>query len=146
MSWIKRISRYFEDSFFPKTKWFISCTWIFSWFKNPVISLVGSNKATVKIILNSSAYFEMLSSSHRMCSIKKMFLKIFSKFTGKSLRRDLFFNQFTGLQLYESRDSDVGIFLLISRNFSEHFFLQDASAELLLNTLIINSVLLYLFQ
>ena len=44
----------------------------------------------------------MNRSSHRRCSIKKIILKILTKFTGKHLCESLFFNKVTvwGLQLY----------------------------------------------
>ena len=54
--------------------------------------------------------------SHRSCSIKKVLLKFFAKFTGKHHCSSLFFNklQAWGLQLYCKRDSrDSGVFLWI---------------------------------
>ena len=37
-------------------------------------------------------------NSHRKCSVKKLFLKIFAKFTGKHLCQSLFLNKIAGLR------------------------------------------------
>ena len=58
-----------------------------------------------------------------------MFLKIgvlknFANFTGKHICWSLFFNKVAGLglQLYQKRDSNTGVFMWNLLNFLEHFF------------------------
>ena len=70
----------------------------------------------------------MYRSSHQGCSLKKVFLKHFTKCTGKQIYWNLFFNYFLikiqtlGLQLYWKRDSNKGVFLWILWNFKNTFF------------------------
>ena len=51
---------------------------------------------------------------------EKNVLKNFAEFTGKHLCQSLFLNKDADLslqQIYEKRDSETGVFLLILRNF-----------------------------
>ena len=55
---------------------------------------------------------------------QKFVLENFAKYTEKRLCQSLFFNKVAGLglQLYQKRHSDTGVFLLILRHFQEHLF------------------------
>ena len=62
-------------------------------------------------------------SSHQRKSIKKVFLKNSSKFTGKHLCQSLFFTKVAGLtQSATLSKGGTGVFLGILPNFYEHLF------------------------
>ena len=63
-------------------------------------------------------------SSHRKCSIKKVFLKISQNSQKKTYARvsSLIKLQAWGLQLYQKGGSGTGAFLRISRNSQEYLF------------------------
>ena len=46
-------------------------------------------------------------SSHRRCSVKKVFLEILKTFTGKNLCQSLFFNKVAGLRQQSSEFSEI---------------------------------------
>ena len=56
---------------------------------------------------------DLIRSSHRMCSVRKDFLRNFTKFKGKDLCQNLFFNKVAGwgLQRYKERGSGTGVSL-----------------------------------
>ena len=69
-------------------------------------------------------YHKMTRSSHRRCSIKKVFLKI-SQNSQKNACAGFSFLiklQIWELQLYSKRDSGTGVSLWILWNFEEHLF------------------------
>ena len=68
--------------------------------------------------------FLAIGSSHQRCSIKKVALKNFAKFPGKHLWHSLFLIklQAWGLELYQERDSGLGVFLWFLPNFKNIFF------------------------
>ena len=65
-----------------------------------------------------SDFCEERGTSRRF-SVRKSVLRNFAKYTGKQLYQGLFFNKAAGLrlQLYQKRDPDTGVFLLILQNF-----------------------------
>ena len=69
-------------------------------------------------------------SNHMRCSLEKVVLKKFSKFTGKHQYQSLFLNKVAGLS---KKISDTGVFLRILRNFFRTPFLQNTSGRLLLS-------------
>ena len=74
-------------------------------------------------------------SSHRMCSVRKGFLRNFTKFTGKHLCQSLFFNKVTGLRLATLLKKKLWLrcFLVIFAKFLRTTFLQKTSGRKLLN-------------
>ena len=84
-------------------------------------------------------YFKTLEAVNEKCSVKRVFLRNFAKFTGKHLCQSLFFNKITGLRtatLLKKR--------LLHRCFPVNFakflrtpFLQNSSGRLLLKVFLI---------
>ena len=58
-----------------------------------------------------------LKSSHRRCSVEKVVLRNFTKFSGKHLHQSLSFNKVTGLRSMTSS----GVFVVNFENFSYIF-------------------------
>ena len=83
--------------------------------------------------LSCRGVFRTVRSSHRKCSLKKVVLRNFTKFTGKHLCQKLFFNIVAGLQLYWQRGSGTGVsceFCEISKNTFSTEHLRTTASEL----------------
>ena len=82
-----------------------------------IARLWNSCLMTLKKAKNRSSHLRC-KSSHRRCSIKKVFLKNFENFTGKHLCW-FFFNKVAGLQsaTFLKRNSNVNAFLWSLQNF-----------------------------
>ena len=81
------------------------------------VTEVFCEKVFWKVLWNSR-------SSHRRCSIKKVFLRIPQNSQEITCARVSFLIKFqaSGLQFYEKRDSGAGVFLWILRNLQEGSF------------------------
>ena len=84
--------------------------------------LIFHNKKilTFRFWLLQPFFYNIFRSSHQRCSVKKGVFRNFAKFVGKHLCQSLFFNKVADLRLYQKRDSGIGAFLWILRNFKEH--------------------------
>ena len=138
----KVVKQGFVFLFFPifETIWFVVST-DFKHLLNPTLfSVIFAQVSTfiksfVTVLLLSPFYFqsgrrESFRNSHHRCSVKKVVLKNFAKFTGKHLCLSLLFNKVAGLIKKEA------LLQLFSFEFCETLrtpFLQNASRRLLLN-------------
>ena len=136
----KVVKQGFAFLFFPifETIWFVVST-DFKHLLNPTLfSVIFAQVSTfIKsfVFLLSPFYFqsgrrESFRNSHHRCSVKKVVLKNFAKFTGKHLCLSLLFNKVAGFIKKEA------LLQLFSFEFCETLrtpFLQNASRRLLLN-------------
>ena len=64
--------------------------------KNTYRNTVFSVSVVVHLMLTLKQVFTLNRSKHRRCTIEKVVLKNFAKFTGKRLRQSLFFDKVAG--------------------------------------------------
>ena len=97
--------------------------WSFSW----ILSVLYGKTGIYCRDENTLWFFTLLTfrSGHRRCSVRKVVLRNFVKFTGKHLCQSFFFSKVAGLRpatLLKKRDSVISVFLRILRNLQEHLF------------------------
>ena len=84
------------------------------WHQNCLMFLYYLFSSKFKTLLIT---LKKVRSSHRRCSLKKGFLKIFIKFTGKYMHQSLFFNEVPGLVLQHYRAFSSSLLrAIIARN------------------------------
>ena len=75
-------------------------------------------KFTRSKIRNNSKFIACAEAVAKMCSVKKVFIKFFTKFTGKHLCQSLFFNKVAGLR---PETCNFIKKIIWHRNFPENF-------------------------
>ena len=119
-----------------EVKWNI---FIFSFYLKNFSSLLCST-------LSSSSLSSRHKSSHLRCSIKKVVLKKFAIFTKRHLCQSHFSMKWQAWRptILLKRDSNIGVFLWILRNFKKHqFWRTSASGSYCTQFPFIYSVLIY---
>ena len=92
--------------------------------------LLAPNQKCAKIIKrsiqnNSNRNAEVVT---RRCSVKKIVLKNFRKFTGKHLCWSILLNKVVNLRLYSKRGSNTGFSCEFCENFNNIFFRTSATS------------------
>ena len=92
---------------------FISKSMNYFFYNLAAEMFVYDDKVTIN--QNKKNFSRLFWSSHQRCSIKKVLLKNFAKFTGKDLCQSLIFNEVAALTpgILLKKDSNTGVWLLL---------------------------------
>ena len=74
------------------------------------------------VIVKQDSRYYSTRCSQRRCSVNKIILRNFAKFTGNTCARVSFLIKLQAPGLYQKGHSGTGVFLQIFRNFLEHLF------------------------